>query len=93
VRVFECWGGICKKRESSRELVKFPLIIFLLVAVFFASNQVRLHQLVSEYQLLSMAPIISGKGNRYASLHDVYGCEELVREEQEAMIITHGGAI
>ena len=78
-----------KNTKVQGKLVKLPLITFLLIVVFFASHQVRLHQLVSEYLLFSMAPITSGKGNRYASLHDVYDCEELVREEQEVTWLQH----
>jgi hypothetical protein len=35
--------------------------------------------------VFSMASITKGKGNRYATLHDMYDCDELVQGEQEAI--------
>jgi hypothetical protein len=51
---------------------------------FIGYRFVKLHQLVSELSFLSIAPVTRRRGNRYASLHDVYERAELVHEEPEA---------
>jgi hypothetical protein len=51
---------------------------------FIGFRFVRLHQLVSKLNFLSMAPVTRKGGNRYASLHDVYERSNSVHEEPEA---------
>ena len=53
---------------------------------FIGFRLVRLHQLVSELCLLSMVLVSRRRGNRDASLHNVYKRADLVYEELKATL-------